>query len=53
MMNLGRHSGMWLWNVDVNVQDTIPAFSVEGIMETSVWNRIQDPENMKRESGVM
>ena len=53
MMNLGRHAGVWSWNVNVNVEDTIPAFSVEGIMEMSVWNRTQDSENMKRDPGVM
>ena len=33
---------MWLWNV--NVEDTILAFSVGRIMKTSVWSQIQDPE---------
>jgi hypothetical protein len=37
---------------NVNVEDTILAFFVGRIM-TSVWNQIQDPEHMKRDSGVM
>jgi hypothetical protein len=43
MMNLGRHAGMWLWNV--NVEDTLLAFSAGRIMKTSVWNQIQDPKH--------
>jgi len=35
------------------VEDTILAFSVGRIMTMSVWNQIQDPEHMKRDSGVM
>lgn len=41
-MNLGRHAGMWLWNVAV--EGTILAFSVGRVMKTSMWNQIQDPE---------
>ena len=45
MMNLGRHAGMWLWNV--KVKDTILEFSVGRIMKVSVWNQIQDPKHNK------
>jgi hypothetical protein len=41
MMNLGRYGRLWLWAVNVNVEDTIQAFlgGVGKIMKTSVWNQ--------------